>query len=59
MAAESVTESRAPLVCAINGEARTVWCARLTKPFANASYQAQFDGKVIAYDGKAGVSVNW
>ena len=30
-----------------------------TTLFANASYQERFDGKGFAYDGKAGVRVNW
>jgi outer membrane autotransporter protein len=30
-----------------------------TTLFANASYQARFDGKGTAYDGKAGVRINW
>ena len=30
-----------------------------TTLFVNASYQSRFDGKGYAYDGKAGVRVNW
>jgi len=30
-----------------------------TTLFANVSYQARFDGKGFAYDGKAGVRINW
>ena len=30
-----------------------------TTLFANVSYQSRFDGKGFAYDGKAGVRINW